>query len=89
MALDPTVQLILDEVKANSDGVKAALAGLAAEATQITALQGQITDLQNQIASGTPINAENLAALQTAATDLGTTNTQLQANVPANVTPTP
>lgn len=89
MALDPTVQTILDEVKANSDGVAAALAGLAAEATQITALQAQITDLQNQIANGTPINAENLAPLQQAAADLGATNAQLQANVPANVAPAP
>ena len=87
MALQPQVQALIDTVTANTNAVTAAIAGFQGEQTQITALQKQVADLQAQIASGTPIDAEDLAAISKAVTDLQTTNTALQAAVPANVVP--
>lgn len=84
MALDPAVQKIVDDVAANTSLAQSALAALSAESDQIKALQQQVTDLQTQLANGTPISAENLAALGAAATALEATNTALQPAVPAN-----
>lgn len=83
MALNAQVQALVDAVAANKNGVKAALDGLAAEATQISALQAQIAALT----PGQPIDADDLAAITQAVTDLGDTNSQLQTAVPANVQP--
>jgi phage I-like protein len=88
MALQPQVQTLIDTVTANTNAVQAAIAGLAAEATQIAALTAQVADLQAQLAGGTPIDAEDLAAIGTAVTTLQATNAALTTAVPANVQPT-
>lgn len=83
MALDVTVQRLVDAVTANTNAVKAALDGLALEATQIADLKAQLAAL----IPGQAIDAEDLAAITKAADDLSATNTALQAAVPANVPP--
>lgn len=83
MALSPQVQALVDDVTANTDAVNAALAGLAAEAKQISDLQAQIAAIQ----PGQPIDADDLAAITAAASQLGQTNTALTAAIPANVQP--
>jgi len=84
MALQADVQALVDAVTANTNAVQAAIAGLQAEAKQIADLQAQLA----AIVPGQPVDAEDLASIQKAVTDLGATNTALQTAVPANV-PTP
>lgn len=81
MALQADVQALVDQVAANTSAVQGAIAGLQAEAAQIAALQAQIAALP----PNAPIDAEDLAAIQTAVTNLKDTNAALQTAVPANV----
>ena len=82
--LDPVVQKMVDDIAANANLAQAALDALKAESAQIATLTQQVADLQSQLASGTPISAENLTALQGALAQLDETNTKLQPAVPAN-----
>lgn len=83
MALQADVQHLVDQVAANTSAVAAAASALEVEAKQIADLQAQLA----AIIPGDPIDAEDLAAIKTAADQLQQTNIQLQAAVPANATP--
>ena len=80
MAISAEVQAVLDQIKTNTSLVASVDAALKAEAVQITALPAQIAALQ----AGTTLSAEDKAALVQGAADLAATNTELQADVPAN-----
>lgn len=83
MGLTAEVQALVDKVAANTDIVKSAEQALTALEGQIGALQAQLGAIQ----PGQSISAEDLAALQKAASDLGETNAGLQAAIPANTAP--
>lgn len=79
MGLQADVQKLIDEVAANSSLAQASNQALQIQSKQITDLQTQIGTLQ----AGAPIDAEDLAAIQKAVSDLAETNTALQTAVPA------
>lgn len=81
MTVSAEVQKILDDVKQNKDIV-------ASVDTGMKALQQQVKDLQDQITNQTPsLSAEDKAALTSAASDLESSISTLQSDIPANTTP--
>lgn len=84
MAISAEIQAVLDGIAKNTSLVQSVDAALKAEAAQIADLQAQIAALT----AGTVLSADDKAALVQAAADLAATNTELQADVPAN-TPAP
>lgn len=78
MALQADVQRLVSEIKENNDLAKASAQALQVQGKQIDDLKTQIGALQ----AGQVLTAEDLAAIKTAADDLGQTNTELQDAVP-------
>jgi len=74
------VQELINQVANNSSLVASVIAGLKVESDQITALQAQIAGMT----PGQPVDAEDLAAIQKAVTDLQATNTALGQAIPAS-----
>lgn len=87
MAISAEIQTVLDKINENTSLAQSVDAGIKLMQTQITDLQAQIASLQ----AGTVLSAEDKAALVQAAADLSATNTELQADIPANTpaAPTP
>lgn len=83
MSLAPEVQTLIDTVNASN----AAIADVVAEITkvegQVADLGKQVTDLQAQIAAGTPIAAEDLAAIVQATASLASGMASLKSALPA------
>lgn len=79
------VQADLDKVTQLVTIEQAVVAGLAVQNGQIATLNQTIAALQAQIAAGTPIGADDIAALATMGEDLDTVNSALTTAIPANV----
>lgn len=82
MALQADVQRLVDEVKENSDLAKASAQALQIQGKQIDDLKTQIGTLQ----AGQVLTAEDLDAIKGLVSEVGETNTELQAAVPAGTT---
>lgn len=85
MALNASVQHLIDEVAKTRSLKDSITAGF-------DLLSNQIADLKSQLATiapGQPIDEENLAAINKAADDLDQTNEALKVAVPAEPKPTP
>lgn len=87
MAVSQQVTDLIAQVKANTSVEQSADLALKALAVQITGLGNQIAALQAQIAAGATLGADDIAALAQSVTDLKTSATTLQADVPANTIP--
>lgn len=89
MALTQNVQRLLDEVAETKTIAEAVKKGQELTTTQLAALTAKVEELQAKLDAGGVINAEDLAAIDTAVTDLDATNEELKKAVPANTEPTP
>jgi predicted nucleic acid-binding Zn-ribbon protein len=89
MALNASVQKLVDEVAETKVVAEAVKKGQELTTTQLTDLKVQVADLEAKLAAGGIINAEDLAAIDTAVTSLDETNEALKTAVPANTEPQP
>jgi chromosome segregation ATPase len=89
MAVSQQITDLIAQVKANTDLEQSADLALRTLSVQITDLGNQVSALQAQIAAGSSLSTADIAALAQSVTDLKTSATTLQADVPANTTPTP
>lgn len=84
MALTQNVQRLLDEVAETKTIAVAVKKGQELTTTQIAALTSKVEELQAKLDAGGVINAEDLAGIDAAITDLDATNEELKKAVPAN-----
>lgn len=80
MALQADVQSLVDAVKTNTSAVQSMKQSFDLEAKQIAEQGRKITELQAQIAAiqpGQPVDAEDLAAIKQAASDVESSNSTL------------
>jgi hypothetical protein len=89
MSLQADVQKLVDDVAANKNLAQSAIAALQLNGSQIADLKAQVAALGSQLASGKPVDDEDLAAIHQAVQDMADTNAALQTAVPANMTEQP
>ena len=85
MSLQPEVQALVDAVTANNAAIADAVTEITSVEGKVTDLTKQVADLQAQLASGAPIDADDLAAIVQATTDIGAGMASLKAAMPAPV----
>jgi hypothetical protein len=87
MSLQADVQKLVDDVAANKNLAQSAIAALQLNGSQIADLKAQVVALGSQLASGKPVDDEDLVAIHQAVQDMADTNAALQTAVPANTPP--
>lgn len=87
MSLQPQVQALLDAVAANGAAIAAATAEITTVESNVADLTKQVADLQAQLANGQAIDAEDLAAIVQATSDVNTSVGTLKAAMPQPVPP--
>jgi predicted nucleic acid-binding Zn-ribbon protein len=87
MSLQPEVQALVDAVAANNTAIAAAVTEITSVEGKVTDLSKQVADLQAQLAGGKPVDAEDLAAIVQATTDIGAGMASLKGAMPVPVEP--
>jgi hypothetical protein len=89
MAVSQQISDLIAQAKINTSIEQSADLALKALALQIADLGKQIAALQAKLDAGTPLSAEDIAALSTEQAELAASAQTLQTDVPANTTPPP